>query len=355
MRPTRVSFVADTESWGGAEVWLVHHLRRARDHAVEASVVCAEQVADRFRPLVPEDRLAVVPLARHAASAPDTEAALLRQSPDVVHVNLVDPASNAASIAAGLATAPTTAMLHLAGDTGHSDLRVRLAGLYADLALLVTASEEGARQVRTELAEPRAGVLVSCNGVDVPLLPHGPAGRQPPRVGVHARLTRQKGIDVLLEAVRLVVAAGVPMDLVVGGAGRDEAALGAAADGLPVRFVGWVTEPRDFLAGLDVFCLPSRAEALPLALLEAMAEGLPCVATDVGDVRTRLGAAVDIVPPEDPAALATALTSLLTDPVARASLGRGARVFAERHLDAADMVARTYRLLREVASSTAVR
>ena len=93
MRPLRVSFVADTESWGGAEVWLAHHLRGAPDHDVEASVVCAEQVADRFRPLVPVGRLAVVPLARHAASAPATEAALLGQSPDVVHVNLVDPAT----------------------------------------------------------------------------------------------------------------------------------------------------------------------------------------------------------------------------------------------------------------------
>jgi len=82
MRPLRVSFVADTESWGGAEVWLAHHLRRAPEHGVEASVVCAAQVADRFRPLVAEGRLAVVPLARHALSAPATEASLLWQSPE---------------------------------------------------------------------------------------------------------------------------------------------------------------------------------------------------------------------------------------------------------------------------------
>lgn len=107
-------------------------------------MVCAEQVADRFRPLVPVGRLAVVPLARHAASAPATEAALLGQSPDVVHVNLVDPASNAASIAAGLATAPTTATLHLAGDTGDIGLRARLAGLYGELSVLVTIVEVAA-------------------------------------------------------------------------------------------------------------------------------------------------------------------------------------------------------------------
>jgi hypothetical protein len=65
MRPLRVSFVADTENWGGAEVWLVHHLRRARFHDVEPSLVCSEPVADRFRPWLPAHRLAVVPLARH--------------------------------------------------------------------------------------------------------------------------------------------------------------------------------------------------------------------------------------------------------------------------------------------------
>src|SRR4051794_37832029 len=95
MRPLRVCFVADTENWGGAEVWLVHHLRRAAQHGVEASVVCAEPVADRFRPRVPSERLQVVPLARETPAAPYTEAALRRLSPDLVHVNLVDPASNA--------------------------------------------------------------------------------------------------------------------------------------------------------------------------------------------------------------------------------------------------------------------
>jgi glycosyltransferase involved in cell wall biosynthesis len=353
MRRLRVSLVADTESWGGAEVWLVHHLRRAERHGVEASVVCAAEVADRFRAWLPEHRLEVVPLARHAAAAPATAAALARQAPDVVHVNLVDPASNAATLAAALGTAPTTATLHLAGDTGPGAARAALAGLYGDLAVLLTPSQAGADQVRGELAEPRGGVEVTCNGVDVPERPHGPAGHRPPRVGVHARLTRQKGIDVLLEAVRRL--AGVPLEVVVGGSGRDEAALRSAAAGLPVRFVGWVPDPRRFLAGLDVFCLPSRAEALPLALLEAMAEGLPCVATDVGDVRRRVGGAVLVVPPEDPGALAGALAGLLADADGRAALGARARACAEAHLDADEMVAVTYGLLREAARSTASR
>jgi glycosyltransferase involved in cell wall biosynthesis len=355
MRPLRVSFVADTESWGGAETWVVHHLRRAGCHDVEASVVCAEQVADRFAPWVPPSALAVVPLARHAVQAPATAAALAGQAPDVVLVNLVDPGSNAASVAAALSVAPTAAMLHLPGDTGEGLQQAALAGLYGDLSVLLTPSEAGAKQVREELAEPRSGIVVTCNGVDIPVRPHGPAGHRPPRIGVHARLTRQKGIDVLLEAVRTMVGEGRRLEVCIGGRGREEAALREAAEGLPVSFVGWVTEPRRFLAGVDVFAQPSRHEALPLALLEAMAEGLPCVATDVGDVRVRLGDAVDLVPPEDPQALAGALTRLLLDGDRRSALGRAARVRAETRLDASAMAAETYGVVRSALRATASR
>jgi glycosyltransferase involved in cell wall biosynthesis len=355
MRPLHVCFVADTENWGGAEVWLVHHLRRAENHGVEASVVCAQQVADRFRACVPPERLAVVPLARHAAKAPYTEAALRSFSPDLVHVNLVDPASNSATLAAALSTAPTTATLHLPGATPDGAAGAALADLYRALGVLLTPSEEGAALVRSRLAEPVGGVVVTCNGVDVPAKPHGAAGGDPPRVGVHARLTRQKGIDVLLEALRRVVDSGADVSVAVAGTGRDEARLRAAGAGLPVRFVGWVADPRSFLSSLDVFCLPSRAEALPLALLEAMAEGLPCVATDVGDIHRRVGGAVVVVPPEHPDALAAALLDLLRAPSRRAALGARARSCAERCFDASDMVHSTYRTLRSLSrSSTSV-
>jgi glycosyltransferase involved in cell wall biosynthesis len=119
--------------------------------------------------------------------------------------------------------------------------------------------------------------------------------------------------------------------------------------------MGFVDDPRTFLAGLDVFCLPSRDEALPLSLLEAMAEGLPCVASDVGDIRRRVGHAVELVPPEDPDALAEVLLHLLRNPTRRIALAARARACAERHLDATDMVARTYRILRAAVRSTASR
>jgi glycosyltransferase involved in cell wall biosynthesis len=251
-------------------------------------------------------------------------------------------------VAAALDVAETVGVLHLAGDTGTGARRTRLAAAYAELAAVLTPAGGAKAQLLADYGLDRDRVLVVPNGVDVPPDPAGPAGHVVPRIGALGRLTAQKGFDVLLEAVRLLVREGLALELVVGGAGRDAEALRAAAAGLPVRFCGFVDEPRRFLAGLDLFCLPSRREALPLALLEAMAEGLPCVATDVGDVKAAVGAAAVVVPPGSPVALATALGALLTDPAGRRSLGHRARRRAEVAFDADRMARRTFAVLDSV-------
>jgi glycosyltransferase involved in cell wall biosynthesis len=311
--------------------------------------VASAPIAERFRAWLPGGRVCAVPLARFADRAPETSRAVAASAPDVAHVNLVDPGSNAAVLASATALAPTVATLHLAGDWTAGPGRDRLAALYRSLDLLLTPAHDAAHEVAAARAAPRLGVVVQQNGVDLPADPHGPAGAHPARIGVHCRLTRQKGVDVLVEATRLLVTRGVPVEVVVAGSGRDEPELRRLAAGLPVSFAGWATEPRAFLAGLDVFCLPSRREAMPLALLEALAEALPCVATDVGDVAAVVGGVVAIVPPEDPDALADALAALVADPEHAAALGRRGRRFAEQHLDATAMAARTFGLLRRVA------
>ncbi|WP_369135645.1 glycosyltransferase family 4 protein [Modestobacter sp. I12A-02662] len=345
----RVTFVADSDAWGGAEVYLTHLLRRAPANGWSASLVCAEPVAARFAAAVPGAPRTDVPLARHREAAPELRDAVAAHRPDVVVVNLVDPGSNTAAVAAALQVAPTAAVLHLAGDAGTGEAHRRLAALYARLALVLTPSADGRNQVAGELGVPADRVQVVPNGVDLPAVASGPAGRVPPRVGALGRLTAQKGIDVLLRAVARLVAEGTPVEVVIGGSGRDERELRRAAAGLPVTFRGFVEDVPGFLTGLDVFCLSSRREALPLVLLEAMAAGLPCVTTDVGGVAAAVGEDALVVPAEDDAALATALGSLLRDPVDAVDLGARARRRAVREMSADLMARRTFALLDRLA------
>ncbi|WP_138735918.1 glycosyltransferase family 4 protein, partial [Modestobacter excelsi] len=175
----RVTFVADSDAWGGAEVYLTHLLRRAAGCGWTASLVCADPVAPGFAAALPAQRRTVVPLARHREAAPEVAAAVAAQRPDVVVVNLVDPGSNAAAVAAALTVAPTAGVLHLAGDVGDADRRPRLAALHGRLALVLSPSADGRDQVVTELGVPGERVHVVANGVDLPAAAGGPAGRTP--------------------------------------------------------------------------------------------------------------------------------------------------------------------------------
>jgi glycosyltransferase involved in cell wall biosynthesis len=95
------------------------------------------------------------------------------------------------------------------------------------------------------------------------------------------------------------------------------------------EFVGFYTDPLGrsaFMQSLDVFVLPSLAEGTPNSIVEAMAHGLPVIATEVGGIPDLLTPETGIlVPPGDRARLAEAMCRLAADPALRASMGRAAR------------------------------
>jgi glycosyltransferase involved in cell wall biosynthesis len=194
-----------------------------------------------------------------------------------------------------------------------------------------------------EFAQSRLGVTaprVVPNGVDLArfaTLPDRAAARAAlglgdgPLVGALGRLDRQKGFDVLLPA--LVELEGV--SLALAGAGPEREALEAQARTLGiadrVRFLGLLDDVRPLLAACDVFCMPSRWEGFGLALAEAMACGLPCVASRIDSLPEVLGDAGVLVPVEDPRALAQAVDALLADPDGARALGEAARARAQRY------------------------
>jgi glycosyltransferase involved in cell wall biosynthesis len=167
-----------------------------------------------------------------------------------------------------------------------------------------------------------------------------------PVVGVVARLSPEKGIDVLLHAM----ARWPEIPLVVVGEGGRRAELEALARELgraeSTWFVGFQQRPQDFIAGMDLFVLPSRREGLGLVLLEAMRAELPVVASDVGGIRDLVEHDVTgiLVPPEDPAALADAIERLLADSVLRARLGASGRARLQSHFTT-EQEARAYEAL----------
>lgn len=152
-----------------------------------------------------------------------------------------------------------------------------------------------------------------------------------PVIGALGRLHEQKAFDTLLRAAARLKAAGVAFHLRIAGEGPERTALEAlrARLGLDaeVAFVGWVSPVADFLAGLDLFVMPSHYEPFGLSLAEALAAGVPAVASDIEGPQEILGAGRfgRLFPNRDEAALAAALRAAMDDWPATLAMAQDAR------------------------------
>jgi glycosyltransferase involved in cell wall biosynthesis len=155
-------------------------------------------------------------------------------------------------------------------------------------------------------------------------------------VGCVAVLTEQKGLDDLVDAFATVAMAHPRARLFLAGRGPLEAPLKARVEraGLGRRtiFAGWRQDNLELMTALDVFVMSSLWEAMPLALLEAMAARRAIVVTDVGDNRRVVddGRCAHVVPARNAAALAAAIDSVLKEPGAAAAMAARAH---QRFLD----------------------
>jgi len=164
------------------------------------------------------------------------------------------------------------------------------------------------------------------------------------------RLAPQKDVGTLLQAFARLPAG---TQLLVVGDGPDRPALQRRAQRLGgrLRFTGFVPHAQvpAVLAHVDVLVLPSLYEDLSSALIEAMAAGLPVVATRVGGTADLVRHGVNglLVAPRDPAALAAAISQILADPAAAARMSAAARRTAAAYAwpDLARQVLEVYRQL----------
>lgn len=173
-------------------------------------------------------------------------------------------------------------------------------------------------------------------------------------IGGVGRLDEAKGFADLIEAFALLTATDPRAELAIAGTGplREGLAARAAALGVAdrVHFLGFRPDVRDVFEALDVFALSSLCEAMPYALLEAMAAGLPAVGTRVGGVAEVIEAGETgfVVPPREPAAMASALRPLVESSELRDRLGAEGRERVEREFHVRDTVRRTVDVYREM-------
>ena len=253
-----------------------------------------------------------------------------------------------------------------AGERVFAVLRAPLLALLGRLTTrladaVVAPSEATAAELRRDYGA--AAVEVIPNGVPpAPARPAHLAARSPqlpPVVLYSGRLRSRKAVAVLVAAWPRVLAAVPNARLVVVGDGEQGARVAAAvqARGLTahVELLGTLPRPAAMarLFAADVFCLPSTYEGLPLAILEAMAAGLPVVATAVAGNPEAVedGVTGVLVPPESATALADALVALLGDPERRRRMGEAGRARVSERFAIAQVAERHLALVRRLAGA----
>jgi glycosyltransferase involved in cell wall biosynthesis len=215
--------------------------------------------------------------------------------------------------------------------------RVHGLGLWLADYVLVNSPAVAERVKRQWAIAPKRIVLIP-NGVNLARFSRAPgrSGRQPgrPTIGALAVLRPEKGLADFVRAAALTHARVPEARFVIWGDGPVRVALESLAAELgltgAMEFRGLTAQPEAALRELDIFVLPSLTEACSNGLLEAMASGLPVVATDVGGNPALVEDEVTglLVPVGDAAALAKAILRLIEDPPLAERLGAAAREVA---------------------------
>lgn len=288
---------------------------------------------------------------------------------DVLHAHHLYLDAVAALLAGRILRVPVVAKMVGAGPGGDLDRLRQTAGGSLLLKHLRTldAVIVPSPTCHTELLAagfPPERIRIIANGVDTALFRPEPPEKSStwlpthggPVVAFTGRLIQAKGLLDLLEAWTLLLRDVPEAHLVLVGSGPIEGEVRRRAGSPPltgrVHLTGEVPDVRPYLRAATAFVFPSWAEGLPNALLEAMAMGLPCVATDIGPIRDAVtdGEEALLVPVRTPDRLAAALVTILTQPVLAARLGRAARKRVEAEFLLETVVDRLEAIYRDLCS-----
>ncbi len=335
-------------SGGGAERVAFEIVRRLPELGHDVTVFATRPGTDSGFALPPGVRLISVPasnltgLVRAQVSvAPTLPAAMMRAirsvRPDVVWSHSLQfQTTHIAAWAARRAHVPLVVTVHI-GDLDAVGGAVGLAARVHEATLGRWILRRAARAIAVSdaVAEhlhrlaPDLAIDVVPNGVDLERFRPVEMRHDGFRVGFLGRLVLNKGPDTAVRALAVLTRRGVDGTLAFAGDGPERGHLArlAVKEGIGgrVQFEGFRSDPERWFATIDVLVRPSLTEGMPLGLLEAMAAGVPVVASNVpGNASlVRDGETGLLVPPHDPLRLADALGALAAAPALRRRLRDG--------------------------------
>lgn len=374
----RIAYVISTRGFAGAERFLAALVQEGVARGWDQVVLnpfagdTAPELERRFRPVRYEprrcDSVLSLPAIRRWLR---TELDAFR--PDIVHVMLSHALLLVATLRRSRGEAWLLTNVYGEGIANRGDSRRmrwyggrrqdldRLAGRRFDRVVAISQAVE--KFLLSSYGYPPAKVQCIPLGWEGEPLPRQRHGR-PPTVVCVANFRPEKGHDVLLDAFALVRRQVPDAKLVLVGHGelRDELEARILAVGLSgsVQITGFVPEVWPFLADADVFAMASASEAYGIAIAEAMAAGLPVVASDVGGIPELVipGVTGELFSPGDAEGLAARLVRILTSPELQARMSSAARGAAEplrlsntlpRYFDVCDELLRARRFERRLS------
>lgn len=266
-----------------------------------------------------------------------------------LHAHFASLAGRVTWIASALTGIPYTVTTH-AKDIFHKSVDADwLRRICTDADRVIAISQFNENHLNSLLEGSGARISLRYNALELERFPYTPPQHPalPMRVSAVGRLVPKKGFSDLIEAMRLLIDAGVEVQLEIAGDGEERQALADQVESLGlgehVRFLGPQTqaEVRALLLRSDVFAAPcieaadGNLDGLPTVVLEAMACGTPVVATSVSGLPevVRDGETGVLLPPGSPAELARALQQIAAGTIDTRALAEGARRLIEEQFD----------------------
>ncbi|MBN1230563.1 MAG: glycosyltransferase family 4 protein [Anaerolineales bacterium] len=223
-------------------------------------------------------------------------------------------------------------------------------------AAYVVANSQGLKNLGNKF-EPGISIQVIPNGVDIDQFVPVERSWSPPKLLTVGRIVYQKGLDILLESLKKVEDLDWELNIVGDGPKYKEIHLLAEKLGLlgHIHFLLWQNKNslKDIYQQSNLFLNPSRDEGMPNVVLEAMASGLPVVATNIAgnEELISVGETGLLVEPEDVAGLAESLRQLIPDGKTRKTMGSNARKLVEENYTWKQVAQRNLDLLENVVKT----